>query len=156
MIDVTEVEKEMAQDVGSVPDDESAAKITPPKKSIPAYAQFHLKDVESTRYPIFIRYVRDQNGTVLGFKYFNTEKEEDLEMADMLFYLTPETTSLTTYTLYRMPEEQEEKEPSDNTGDDGSTETETLEEQILFVMVFSIMRRRPGKMFMLRTLSNDS
>merc|ERR1712071_260982 len=87
----------------------------PPKHLIPAYAQIYLKDT-ITGYPIEMAYVRDQNGTLLGFDYFSREKRDGLETATMSFFMTPDTKSVTAHGLYRKVEEEkkEKEEPTSN------------------------------------------
>jgi len=49
---------------------------------INAYARFHLMDPDNNHRPIEVAYVKDQNGTVLGFDSFSKQREEMVKGSD--------------------------------------------------------------------------
>jgi hypothetical protein len=49
---------------------------------INAYARFHLMDPDNNHRPIEVAYVKDQNGTVLGFDSFFKQRQEMMKGSD--------------------------------------------------------------------------
>jgi len=68
------------------------------------YAYFPLHDT-TTGNSIFVAYVRDQDGNLLGFDHFGKEKKEGKKESELMFHITPNTTSITAFAIYKKQSE---------------------------------------------------
>jgi len=103
---------------------------TRPENFVSGYAKFNIVQ-ESTGHEIDVAFVKDQDGTLIGFDHFGREKNEKKEEGELIFHLTPETTSITLYAVYKEPmkEEEEIKENSENENSGAGNESKSKDDE---------------------------
>lgn len=110
---------------------------------VAGYATFKIKE-ESTGRLIDVAYVKDQDGALIGFDYFGREKREDKPEGELIFHLTPQTTSVMVHAIYKTlppPPSEEEKSDGEKADDEVLPETEQSDDGQLYYAVSSILRQ---------------